>query len=163
MVDKLELKQPFTVLYSYVCDCEICDFCFRFLWPWYCLPLVSRLKYPLYRFLLIGLAFVIAIFIVGIMIIGSQPLGQRSHISLPTVPKPNPAIQKVSVAVATDIKDPSLHYGVVVDLGSSGSRVFVYFWPPHDGATSELLNIQQMRDRDADPVVKKISPGNEAF
>ena len=97
------------------------------------------------------------------MIIGSQPLGQRPHISLPTVPKPNPAIQKVSVAVATDIKDPSLHYGVVVDLGSSGSRVFVYFWPPHDGATSELLNIQQMRDRDADPVVKKISPGNEVF
>ncbi|KAK2189362.1 hypothetical protein NP493_108g02032, partial [Ridgeia piscesae] len=129
-----------------------------FLWPWYCLPFVSILKYPLYRFLLIGLAFVIVIFIVGIMIIGSQPLGQRSHISLPTVPKPNPAIQKVSVAVATDVKDPSLHYGVVVDLGSSGSRVFVYFWPPHDGATSELLNIQQMRGRDADPVVKKITP-----
>ena len=79
--------------------------------------------------------------------------------SLPT--KPDPAAQKFTVVVATDVNDPSLRYGIVVDLGSSGSRVFVYFWPPHDGATSELLNIQQMRDRNADQVVKKISPGNQ--
>ena len=121
---------------------------------------MSRFNYPLYKFLLTGLLFVVAIFIIGITIIGSQPLVQRSQTSLPIFTKPNPAVQKLSVAMATDIKDPSLRYGVVVDLGSSGSRVFVYFWPPHDGATSELLNIQQMRDSNADPVVKKISPGN---
>lgn len=60
---------------------------------------------------------------------------------------------------ATDVGDPSLTYGVVVDCGSSGSRVFVYYWPPHNGNPHTLLDIRQMRDRDRAPVVKKIKPG----
>ncbi|XP_053548515.1 ectonucleoside triphosphate diphosphohydrolase 7 isoform X2 [Bombina bombina] len=60
---------------------------------------------------------------------------------------------------ATDIKDPKLNYGIVVDCGSSGSRVFVYFWPPHNGDPHDLLDIKQMRDRSSKPVVKKIRPG----
>lgn len=60
---------------------------------------------------------------------------------------------------ATDVSDPSLTYGVVVDCGSSGSRVFVYYWPPHNGNPHTLLDIRQMRDRDRVPVVKKIKPG----
>ncbi|XP_064287063.1 ectonucleoside triphosphate diphosphohydrolase 7 isoform X3 [Passer domesticus] len=60
---------------------------------------------------------------------------------------------------ATDTEDSSLNYGVVVDCGSSGSRVFVYFWPPHNGNPHDLLDIKQMRDRSSRPVVKKIKPG----
>ncbi|XP_062988546.1 ectonucleoside triphosphate diphosphohydrolase 7 [Elgaria multicarinata webbii] len=60
---------------------------------------------------------------------------------------------------ATDTKDPTLSYGVVVDCGSSGSRVFVYFWPPHNKNLHDLLDIRQMRDHSSEPVVKKIKPG----
>ncbi|XP_018606507.2 ectonucleoside triphosphate diphosphohydrolase 7-like [Scleropages formosus] len=60
---------------------------------------------------------------------------------------------------ATDVKNPELNYGIVVDCGSSGSRVFVYYWPPHNGNPHSLLDIRQMRDHDRAPVVKKIKPG----
>ncbi|NXO04167.1 ENTP7 diphosphohydrolase, partial [Rhinopomastus cyanomelas] len=60
---------------------------------------------------------------------------------------------------ATDTEDSALSYGVVVDCGSSGSRVFVYFWPPHNGNPHDLLDIKQMRDRSSRSVVKKIKPG----
>uniref|UniRef100_A0A672GEX0 nucleoside-triphosphate phosphatase n=1 Tax=Salarias fasciatus TaxID=181472 RepID=A0A672GEX0_SALFA len=60
---------------------------------------------------------------------------------------------------ATDTLDAALNYGVVVDCGSSGSRVFVYYWPPHNGNPHTLLDIRQMRDREHKPVVKKIKPG----
>uniref|UniRef100_A0A8C5DDR9 nucleoside-triphosphate phosphatase n=1 Tax=Gouania willdenowi TaxID=441366 RepID=A0A8C5DDR9_GOUWI len=60
---------------------------------------------------------------------------------------------------ATDVLNAALNYGIVVDCGSSGSRVFVYYWPPHNGNPHTLLDIRQMRDRDHKPVVKKIKPG----
>lgn len=60
---------------------------------------------------------------------------------------------------ATDTGDPTLNYGLVVDCGSSGSRVFVYCWPRHTGNLHELLSIRQMRDRRRKPVVMKIKPG----
>ncbi|XP_005940017.1 ectonucleoside triphosphate diphosphohydrolase 7 [Haplochromis burtoni] len=60
---------------------------------------------------------------------------------------------------ATDILNPSLNYGIVVDCGSSGSRIFVYYWPPHNGNPHTLLDIRQMRDRSRNTVVKKIKPG----
>ena len=63
---------------------------------------------------------------------------------------------------ATDVLNLALNYGVVVDCGSSGSRVFVYYWPPHNGNPHTLLDIRQMRDRDHKPVVKKIKPGEGA-
>ncbi|NWY64310.1 ENTP7 diphosphohydrolase, partial [Erithacus rubecula] len=65
----------------------------------------------------------------------------------------------VAELTATDTEDSSLNYGVVVDCGSSGSRIFVYFWPPHNGNPHDLLDIKQMRDRNSRPVVKKIKPG----
>uniref|UniRef100_A0A8C5QK38 nucleoside-triphosphate phosphatase n=1 Tax=Leptobrachium leishanense TaxID=445787 RepID=A0A8C5QK38_9ANUR len=60
---------------------------------------------------------------------------------------------------ATDTEDTKLNYGIVIDCGSSGSRVFVYFWPSHNGNPHDLLDIKQMRDRSSKPVVKKIKPG----
>ncbi|XP_070541457.1 ectonucleoside triphosphate diphosphohydrolase 4-like isoform X2 [Ptychodera flava] len=66
-------------------------------------------------------------------------------------------------AEATDITDPNLYYGIVIDAGSSGTRVFVYFWPQHTGNPTEILQIQQMRDMHRQPVVKKIKPGLSTF
>lgn len=58
---------------------------------------------------------------------------------------------------------PNIHFGIVIDCGSSGSRVFIYFWPPHSGNPSDLLNIQQLMDPSGKPVVKKITPGLDTF
>ncbi|XP_061770860.1 ectonucleoside triphosphate diphosphohydrolase 7-like [Nerophis ophidion] len=68
-------------------------------------------------------------------------------------------LSSVESMEATDVLDSALNYGVVVDCGSSGSRVFVYYWPPHNGNAHTLLDIRQMRDLDRKPVVKKIKPG----
>lgn len=68
-------------------------------------------------------------------------------------------LARVGELEATDIEDPNLNYGLVVDCGSSGSRIFVYFWPRHNGNPHDLLDIKQMRDRNSQPVVKKIKPG----
>ncbi|NWY00340.1 ENTP7 diphosphohydrolase, partial [Nothoprocta ornata] len=72
---------------------------------------------------------------------------------------PGRYLARVAELGATDTGDAALSYGVVVDCGSSGSRVFVYFWPPHNGNPHDLLDIRQMRDRGSRPVVKKIKPG----
>ncbi|XP_022341260.2 ectonucleoside triphosphate diphosphohydrolase 7-like [Crassostrea virginica] len=58
---------------------------------------------------------------------------------------------------------PAVHYGIVIDCGSSGSRVFLYFWPQHSGNPKDLLNIQQFIDNEGNPVVKKIKPGLDTF
>ncbi|XP_030637358.1 ectonucleoside triphosphate diphosphohydrolase 7-like [Chanos chanos] len=71
----------------------------------------------------------------------------------------NKYISIVENMEATDVANPALNYGIVVDCGSSGSRVFVYYWPPHNGNPHTLLDIRQMRDHDRNPVVKKIKPG----
>lgn len=54
------------------------------------------------------------------------------------------------------------NFAVVIDAGSSGSRVFIYHWPRHDGDPSHLLKIDQLF-KDKAPVVKKIEPGLSAF
>lgn len=51
------------------------------------------------------------------------------------------------------------HYGIVIDCGSSGSRVFIYYWPPHNGNPDELLQIKQMKDPRGNAVRMKIKPG----
>lgn len=69
----------------------------------------------------------------------------------------------LSVAVATDLQDDSLRYGVVIDCGSSGSRVYVYFWPKHDAGSKDLLQIQHVIDKDLKPAIKKVTPGLSSF
>ena len=64
-----------------------------------------------------------------------------------------------TTTLASEDFGPNVHYGIVIDCGSSGSRIFVYFWPPHSGNPQDLLNIQQLMDKDGKPVVKKITPG----
>nr|BAE38638.1 unnamed protein product [Mus musculus] len=72
-------------------------------------------------------------------------------------------LARVGDLEATNTEDPNLNYGLVVDCGSSGSRIFVYFWPRHNGNPHDLLDIRQMRDRNSQPVVKKIKPGISAM
>lgn len=55
------------------------------------------------------------------------------------------------------------HYGIVIDCGSSGSRVYVYQWPTHSGNPKELLQIEQLMDARGRPIVKKITPGLSTF
>ncbi|KAL4623049.1 ectonucleoside triphosphate diphosphohydrolase 4 isoform X1 [Arapaima gigas] len=66
---------------------------------------------------------------------------------------------RVTDTDATDTSNPNLNYGLVIDCGSSGSRVFVYCWPRHNGNPHDLLDIRQMRDQHRKPVVMKIKPG----
>ncbi|XP_077645367.1 ectonucleoside triphosphate diphosphohydrolase 4 [Lonchura striata] len=72
-------------------------------------------------------------------------------------------LARVTDTEATDTRNPNLNYGIVVDCGSSGSRVFVYCWPRHNGNPKDLLDIQQMRDSSRKPVVMKIKPGISEF
>lgn len=55
--------------------------------------------------------------------------------------------------------NPNLHYGIVIDCGSSGSRLYIYVWPDHSGNPNELLQIRQLLDDRGKPVVKKLEPG----
>ncbi|CAH1784625.1 unnamed protein product [Owenia fusiformis] len=71
--------------------------------------------------------------------------------------------KKLSITEPTDVNDMDLHYGVVIDCGSSGSRVYVYVWPKHSGNSNELLQIEQMIDKDLKPVSKKIEPGLSTY
>ncbi|CAF2857012.1 unnamed protein product [Rotaria sp. Silwood2] len=43
-------------------------------------------------------------------------------------------------------ENPDLHYGIVIDCGSSGSRLYIYIWPEHSGKPNELLQIKQLLD-----------------
>ena len=54
------------------------------------------------------------------------------------------------------------NFAVVIDAGSSGSRVFIYHWPKHDGDPSHLLKIDQLFKNGA-PVIKKVEPGLSSF
>ncbi|XP_014393778.1 PREDICTED: ectonucleoside triphosphate diphosphohydrolase 4 isoform X1 [Myotis brandtii] len=72
-------------------------------------------------------------------------------------------LARVTDIEATDTNNPSVNYGIVVDCGSSGSRIFVYCWPRHNGNPHDLLDIRQMRDKNRKPVVMKIKPGISEF
>ncbi|XP_071210162.1 ectonucleoside triphosphate diphosphohydrolase 4-like [Salvelinus alpinus] len=72
-------------------------------------------------------------------------------------------LARVTDVEATDTSNHNLNYGLVVDCGSSGSRVFVYCWPRHNGNPHDLLDIRQMRDQHRKPVVMKIIPGISAL
>lgn len=53
-----------------------------------------------------------------------------------------------------------LSYAVLVDAGSSGSRVQIYVWSPHSGDPRQLLTIRFLKDpTTGKDVFKKITPG----
>ena len=72
--------------------------------------------------------------------------------------------RRYNVAVSTEHgEDSKYHYGIVIDCGSSGSRVFLYYWPQHNGNPDDLLKIKQMKTPDGNPVRMKIKPGKRVY
>lgn len=61
--------------------------------------------------------------------------------------------------IPADVDKENLQYAVVIDAGSSGSRVYIYFWPPHTGNPRELLNMSPLQNKLGEPVVRKLDPG----
>uniref|UniRef100_UPI003590127E ectonucleoside triphosphate diphosphohydrolase 4 isoform X1 n=1 Tax=Myxine glutinosa TaxID=7769 RepID=UPI003590127E len=108
------------------------------------------------RFLVLLLFFVVLLVCILVLVLDWKHYGRPDHYL-------ERYLQIMAEAEATNIKDPSLSFGIVVDCGSSGSRVFVYYWPPHNRDPHSLLDIRQMRDHTRSPVVKKIKPGISAL
>lgn len=63
----------------------------------------------------------------------------------------------------TDLSDPSFTFAIVFDCGSSGTRVYLYYWPPHSGQPSDLLDIRPVLDANGKPISKKVSPGLSTY
>ncbi|XP_034431565.1 ectonucleoside triphosphate diphosphohydrolase 7-like [Hippoglossus hippoglossus] len=122
---------------------------------WYCsVSLLSLGCAPRQRLLLLLLLFIIS----TLLIFGTNQRLLRGPQRAPGAHY-NKYLSIAESMEATDILNPALNYGIVVDCGSSGSRVFVYYWRPHNGNPHTLLDIRQMKDHDHKPVVKKIKPG----
>ncbi|XP_015220781.2 ectonucleoside triphosphate diphosphohydrolase 4 isoform X1 [Lepisosteus oculatus] len=113
------------------------------------LPCLS-LRQFLFLVLLVGTLCVLYLLLV---------LGKGKHSWLHRDKQFHRYLARVTDVEATDTGNPNLNYGIVVDCGSSGSRVFVYCWPRHNGNPHDLLDIRQMRDQNRKPVVMKIKPG----
>ncbi|KAK6166986.1 hypothetical protein SNE40_022172 [Patella caerulea] len=62
-----------------------------------------------------------------------------------------------------DVTTTQKHYGIVIDCGSSGSRVYLYSWPTHSGNPGDLLNMQQVTDEFGEIIHKKAKPGLSSF
>jgi Golgi nucleoside diphosphatase len=61
------------------------------------------------------------------------------------------------------IAQKSLQYGLLIDAGSSGSRLYVYQWPEHSGRANDLLDITAAVGEDGNPLIMKTEPGLSSF
>eukprot|EP00124_Ichthyophonus_hoferi_P002653 Ihof_evm5s190 gene=Ihof_evmTU5s190 len=57
----------------------------------------------------------------------------------------------------------SVSYGILVDAGSSGSRIYVYTWPEHSGKPGELLKMTAAKDSAGKALVMKVEPGLSSY
>ncbi len=67
-------------------------------------------------------------------------------------------------ATSNSLENPDdLHYAIVVDAGSSGSRAYLYNWPESSCNPDELLKISPLTDDKNEPLVMSVSPGLSSF
>ena len=57
---------------------------------------------------------------------------------------PHRIVNPIPAPANKDRKDDDLHYAAAVDCGSSGSRIFVYAWPPQS-QQADLLHIRELK------------------
>ncbi|CAH8612043.1 unnamed protein product [Heterobilharzia americana] len=55
------------------------------------------------------------------------------------------------------------NYVIIIDAGSSGSRMFVYTWQIKAQSVSGLEDVEILKDKDGKPVIKKQTPGLSSF
>jgi len=55
------------------------------------------------------------------------------------------------------------NYAVLIDAGSSGSRVYLYTWLPHSGDIRKLLQIKMMTNDLGQILFKTVTPGLSSF
>ncbi|XP_074602949.1 ectonucleoside triphosphate diphosphohydrolase 7-like isoform X3 [Brevipalpus obovatus] len=57
----------------------------------------------------------------------------------------------------------SAHYAVMIDAGSSGSRVHLYTWPPYSEENRGLIKARMLKDYKGQDLQKQITPGLSSF
>ena len=67
--------------------------------------------------------------------------------------------QRIRLSFSADTDIGSHNYGIVIDAGSSGSKVQVFHWPPHNGNPTRLLKIEPLVDKMGDTVIMRVAPG----
>ena len=61
--------------------------------------------------------------------------------------------------VPSEIKN-DIKYAIIIDAGSSGSRVYIYYWSSElEASDSQIVQVSQLVDLHDQPIVMKVSPG----
>ena len=61
------------------------------------------------------------------------------------------------VVLVTGSEEPKEDYGIIIDAGSSGSRIYVYKWP-HRKDKSTMPQVDPVLKKDADSFIKTVFP-----